>query len=142
MYGFGWQHKSQNQSNLDLSVPKKQNMLQYEYARSALKIGLWLEKKLGVNPYKFGMIGSTDSHTALATAGEDNFFGKHSGSEPGPKRWEHPMAKIGDKKYEGWSMVSSGYAAVWAKENTRAAIFDAMMRKETYTSPIWYTPKK
>ena len=117
-------------------------MLQYEYARSALKIGLWLEKKLGVNPYKFGMIGSTDSHTALATAGEDNFFGKHSGSEPGPKRLEHPMAKIGDKKYEGWSMVSSGYAAVWAKENTRAAIFDAMMRKETYTSPIWYTPKK
>ena len=109
-------------------------MLQYEYARSALQIGLELEKKLGVNPYKFGMIGSTDSHTALATAGEDNFFGKHSGSEPGPKRWEHPMAQVGDKKYEGWSMVSSGYAAVWAKENTRAAIFDAMMRKETYAT--------
>jgi len=109
-------------------------MLQYEYARSALQIGLQLEKELGVNPYKFGMIGSTDSHTGLATAGEDNFFGKHSGAEPGPKRWEHPMAQVGDKKYEGWSMVSSGYAAVWAKENTRAAIFDAMMRKETYAT--------
>jgi hypothetical protein len=93
-----------------------------------------MEEKLGVNPYKFGMIGSTDSHTGLATAGEDNFFGKHSGAEPGPKRWEHPMAQVGDKKYEGWSMVSSGYAAVWAKENTREAIFDAMMRKETYAT--------
>jgi hypothetical protein len=127
-------YETWDQGNLDLSVPKEQDMLQYEYARSALKIGLQLEKKLGVNPYKFGMIGSTDSHTALATAGEDNFFGKHSGAEPGPKRWEHPMAQVGDKKYEGWSMVSSGYAAVWAKENTRAAIFDAMMRKETYAT--------
>jgi hypothetical protein len=127
-------YETWDQGNLDLSVPKKKDMLQYEYARSALRIGLQLEKKLGINPYKFGMIGSTDSHTALATAGEDNFFGKHSGSEPGPKRWEHPMAQVGDKKYEGWSMVSSGYAAVWAKKNTRAAIFDAMMRKETYAT--------
>ena len=127
-------YETWDQGNLDLSVAKKQNMLQYEYARSALQIGLQLEKKLGVNPYKFGMIGSTDSHTGLATAGEDNFFGKHSGSEPGPKRWEHPMAQVGDQNYEGWSMVSSGYAAVWAKENTRAAIFDAMNRKETYAT--------
>jgi hypothetical protein len=127
-------YETWDQGNLDLSVAKKPDMLQYEYARSALKIGLELEQKLGVNPYKFGMIGSTDSHTALTTAGEDNFFGKHSGVEPGPKRWEHPMAQVGDKKYEGWSMVASGYAAVWAKENTRAAIFDAMMRKETYAT--------
>jgi len=127
-------YETWDQGNLDLSVEKEPDMLQYEYARSALQIGLQLEKELGVNPYKFGMIGSTDSHTALATAGEDNFFGKHSGAEPDPKRWEHPMAQVGDKKYEGWSMVSSGYAAVWAKENTRAAIFDAMRRKETYAT--------
>ncbi len=127
-------YETWDQGNLDLSAMKKQDMLQYEYARSALQIGLKLEQDLGVNPYKFGMIGSTDSHTGLATAGEDNFFGKHSGAEPGPKRWEHPMAQVGDKKYEGWSMVSSGYAAVWAKENTRAAIFDAMKRKETYAT--------
>jgi hypothetical protein len=127
-------YETWDQGNLDLSVMKENDMLQYEYARSALQIGLLLEKELGVNPYKFGMIGSTDSHTGLATAGEDNFFGKHSGAEPGPQRWEHPMAQVGDKKYEGWSMVSSGYAAVWAKENTRAAIFDAMMRKETYAT--------
>ncbi|KPJ78124.1 MAG: hypothetical protein AMJ54_05130 [Deltaproteobacteria bacterium SG8_13] len=127
-------YETWDQGNLDLSVPKKNDMLRYEYARSALQTGLELEKRLGINPYKFGMIGSTDSHTALATAGEDNFFGKHSGAEPGPKRWEHPMAQVGDAKYEGWSMVSSGYAAVWAKENTRAAIFDAMKRKETYAT--------
>ena len=57
-------------------------MLQYEYARSGLKLGLKLEQDLGVNPFKFGMIGSTDSHTSLATADQDNFFGKHSGAEP------------------------------------------------------------
>jgi hypothetical protein len=127
-------YETWDQGNLDLSVRKEQEMLQYEYARSALNIGLQLEQKLGVNPYKFGLIGSTDSHTALATAQEDNFFGKHSGAEPGPKRWEHPMAQLGDAKYEGWSMASSGLAAVWAQENSRKAIFDAMMRKETYAT--------
>jgi hypothetical protein len=80
------------------------------------------------------MIGATDSHTGLATAEEDNFFGKHSGAEPSPDRWKHPMAKIGDLSYESYDMVASGLAAVWAKENTRQAIFDAMMRKETYAT--------
>ncbi|TFG65524.1 MAG: DUF3604 domain-containing protein [Nitrospirales bacterium] len=127
-------YETWDQGNLDLSVMKKPEMLQYEYARSALQLGLQLEGELGVNPYKFGMIGSTDSHTGLATAEEENFFGKHSGAEPNPKRFEHPMAQVGDKKYEGWSMVSSGYAGVWAKENTREAIWDAMMRKETYAT--------
>jgi hypothetical protein len=127
-------YETWDQGNLDLSVIKQNNMLQYEYARTALQNGLVLEEKLGVNPYKFGMIGSTDSHTGLATAEEANFFGKHSGAEPSPNRWEHPMAQVGDKKYEGWAMVSSGYAAVWAKENTRKALFDAMMRKETYAT--------
>jgi hypothetical protein len=127
-------YETWDQGNLDLSELKENDMLQYEYARSALQIGLHLERELGINPYKFGMIGSTDSHTALATAGENNFFGKHSGAEPGPERYAHPMAEVNGKKYEGWSMVSSGYAAVWATENTREAIFDAMMRKETYAT--------
>jgi hypothetical protein len=127
-------YETWDQGNLDLSVMKQDDMLQYEYARSALQIGLQTQASLGVNPYKFGMIGSTDSHTGLATAEEENFFGKHSGAEPGPKRWEHPMAKVGDAEYTGWSMVSSGYAGVWATENTRAALFDAMMRKETYAT--------
>ena len=120
--------------NLDLSVPKKDDMLQYEYARTALQTGLQLEKELGVNPYKFGMIGSTDSHTGLATTEEENFFGKHSGVEPGPERYLHPMAKTETGVYESWNMVCSGLAGVWARENTREALFDAMMRKETYAT--------
>ena len=120
--------------NLDLSVLKKNEMLRYEYARSALKTGLRLENKLGTNPYQFGMIGSTDSHTGLATAEEDNFIGKHSGGEPNKDRYKHPMAKVGDVEYKGYSMVASGWAAVWAQENTRESIFDAMQRKETYAT--------
>jgi len=127
-------YETWDQGNLDLSAAKEDEMLQYEYARSALQIGMQLEQRLGVNPYKFGMVGSTDSHTGLATAQEDNFFGKHSGAEPSAQRWEHPMAQLGDKKYEGYAMVSSGLAAVWAQENTREAIFDAMQRKETYAT--------
>jgi len=120
--------------NLNLSVPKTDDMLQYEYAREALKNGLALEEKFGENPYKFGMIGSTDSHTSLATAEEDNFFGKHSGSEPSALRMDHAMAKMGDYEYEGWSVSASGYTAVWAKDNTREALFDAMERKEVYAT--------
>ena len=123
-----------DQGNLDLSELKTNDMLQHEYTRSALKLGLRMEKNLGTNPYKFGLIGSTDSHTGLATAQEDNFFGKHSGGEPGPERYKHPMAKMGDLEYAGYSPLSSGYAAVWAQENTRESIFDAMQRKETYAT--------
>jgi hypothetical protein len=113
---------------------KKNEMLRFEYARSGLKTGLRLEDKLGTNPYQFGMIGSTDSHTALAAIEEDNFFGKHSGGEPSKERYAHPMAKVGDLEYAGYSMVSSGWAAVWANENTRESIFDAMKRRETYAT--------
>ena len=123
-----------DQGNLDLSVMKKNEMLRFEYARSALQTGLRLEDKLGTNPYQFGMIGSTDSHTGLATAEEDNFFGKHSGCEPNKDRYKHPMARMGDKEYKGYSPLASGWAAVWAEENTRASIFDAMQRKETYAT--------
>ncbi|MHC4750533.1 MAG: DUF3604 domain-containing protein [Planctomycetota bacterium] len=127
-------YETWDQGNLDLTELKKKEMLQYEYGRPALAIGLELKQKLGVNPYKFGFVGSTDSHTGLATAQEDNFFGKHSGTEPSAKRVEHPMAKVGDLEYAGWSMTSSGLAAVWARENTRKALFDAMRNKETYAT--------
>ena len=127
-------YETWDQGNLDLSAPKNDDMLQYEYARTALQTGLQLQQALGVNPFKFGMIGSTDSHTGLATAEEENFFGKHSGTEPGPERYKHPMAETPTGRYESWEMVGSGLAAVWAKENTREALFDAMMRKETYAT--------
>mgnify|MGYP001815312427 FL=1 len=91
--------------NLNMSVAKKDDMLQYEYAREALKNGLKLEQRHGINPYKFGMVGSTDSHTSLATAQEDNFFGKHSGTEPGPERPEHVVAKFGDNAMYALSLI-------------------------------------
>ena len=127
-------YETWDKGNLDLSTPKENGMLQYEYARTALQTGLQIGQKTGTNPYKFGMIGSTDSHTALATAQEDNFFGKHSGTEPSAARYQHPMAKTDKGTYESWDMVASGLAAVWARENTREALFDAMMRKETYAT--------
>ncbi len=120
--------------NLDLSAAKTPDMLPREYAREALKNGLLLESRLGTNPYKFGMVGSTDSHTGLSTAEEDNFFGKHPGGEPSPGRVEHPFTKTAVGSFEGWQTVASGMAAVWATENTREAIFDAMQRREVYAT--------
>ena len=127
-------YETWDKGNLNLSVAKTDDMLQYEYAREALKNGLKLEKQLGTNPYKFGMVGSTDSHTALATAAEENFFGKHSGNEPSGERSEGIVAKFGDATVFDWELVASGYAGVWATENTREGIFDAMMRKEVYAT--------
>jgi hypothetical protein len=118
--------------NLDLTAAKTEDMLQYEYAREALKNGLLLERRNGTNPYKFGMVGSTDSHTGLATAEEDNFFGKATNAEPKPGRMLHPFMKTENGAIEGYKLVSSGYTGVWARENTRAAIWDAMKRKEVY----------
>ncbi|MCJ7528954.1 MAG: DUF3604 domain-containing protein, partial [Methyloceanibacter sp.] len=129
-------YETWDRSNLNGTEPKTPDMLKYEYAREALKSGLALQAKLGVNPYKFGMIGSTDSHTSLSTAEEDNFFGKHSGVEPEPHRWEHVVIDSPDPKFvvKGWQQAASGLAVVWAAENTREAIFDAMKRKETYAT--------
>ena len=120
--------------NLDLSEAKKPEMLQYEYTREALKNGLLLEARLGTNPYKFGLVGSTDSHTGLSTSEEDNFFGKHAGTEPSPERMNHPFTKTANGEFKGWQTVASGLAAVWATENTREAIFDAMARREVYAT--------
>jgi len=120
--------------NLDLSEAKTDDMLQYEYAREALKNGLKLEATLGTNPYKFGLQGATDSHTSLPTTEEDNFFGKHSGVEPSPTRLQHPFAATDKGRIEGWEQLASGLTAVWATENSREAIFDAMDRKEVYAT--------
>ncbi|MFT5784150.1 MAG: hypothetical protein ACI9JE_001473, partial [Candidatus Krumholzibacteriia bacterium] len=114
--------------NLDVSEAKTDDMLAGEYAREALKNGLKIEEKRGTNPYKFGMIGATDSHTSLATAEEENFFGKHTGYEPNAARMSHPFMKTANGSIVGWQMVASGLAAVWATENTRESIFDAMQR--------------
>jgi hypothetical protein len=125
-----------DKSNLDGSVAKTKDMLEYEYARSALKNGLALEAKLGVNPYKFGMIGSSDAHTGLSAMEEDNFFGKTAPQEPSPERmtkafFKNPKTGV---TVMDWEVGASGYAAVWAMENTRESIFDAMQRRETYAT--------
>jgi hypothetical protein len=126
-----------DKGNLDLSELKKPEMLEFEYARAALRNGLKLEKELGVNPYKFGMVGSTDSHTGLAAVEEDNFFGKTSSAEPSAGRAEHPFIKNQTHPgvvVMGWETSASGYAGVWATDNTREALWDAMQRKETYAT--------
>ena len=121
-------------NNLLGNQPKVSSMFAGEYVREALKRGLLLEAKMGANPYKFGLIGSTDSHTALATADEDQFFGKHSGNEPNATRATQAQNLGNGKGRFGWHYLASGYAAVWAKANTRAAIFDAMARREVYAT--------
>ena len=120
--------------NLSMEASKTNAMFAGEYVREALKRGLAIEARTGVNPYKFGMIGSTDSHTALATGDENNFFGKRSGVEPRAGRATEGQ-NLGSRQGRfGWHYLAGGYAGVWAKANTRAAIFDAMMRREVYAT--------
>lgn len=120
--------------NLTLSRAKADPMYAGEYLREALKRGLSIEQRTGVNPYKFGMIGSTDNHTSLATGDEDNFFGKHTGNEPSAVRANAPQNLGTQVGRFGWNYLAGGYAAVWARANTRAEIFDAMMRREVYAT--------
>src|SRR5688572_14469178 len=117
-----------DKANLDGSEAKKPEMLEFEYARSALKTGLLLERQLGTNPYKFGLIGSTDAHTGLAAVEEENFFGKTTPQEPSPERMTATFMNnpATGARVMDWEVGSSGYAAVWAAENTRESIWDAM----------------
>ena len=122
--------------NISGKVAKTPDMLPKEYARPALKEGLRLERKLGVNPFKFGMIGSTDNHTALPTSREENNFSKASFVEPSPDRAFHALIKGASPELSMMEadVGASGLAAVWARENTREAIWDAMARKEVYAT--------
>ena len=122
--------------NLSGRVPKTPEMLQYEYARSALRVGLQLERELGVNPFKLGMYGTTDSHTAIPTSREENYFGKMAHTEPSPDRHNSEVVPAEDPALRILTAQesASGLAAVWAHENTREAIFDAVARKEVYAT--------
>jgi len=120
--------------NATLQETKTNAMLAGEYVREALKRGLAIEKETGVNPYKLGLIGSTDSHTGLATGDEDNFFGKHAVVEPSAERAVAVQKRKGELEILGWHYLAGGYAGVWSTENTREALFDAMMRKEVYAT--------
>ena len=120
--------------NIDGSAAKEDWMLQYEYARSALKLGLRIGAEVGANPYKFGLSAATDSHTALATTREENYFGKYQHTEPSPIRHEREVIPAADPSLRIMTSqeVASGLTGVWARENTREAILDAMKRKEVY----------
>jgi hypothetical protein len=123
-------------ANLSMVTKTTKSQLPGSYVRDALKRGLLLYNKTGANPYKFGVIGSSDSHTGIVAGDESEFYGKHSSSEPSPKRWDRPVSKSqnGVLINPGWKMASAGLAAVWAPQNTREGIFDAMQRKETYAT--------
>jgi hypothetical protein len=130
-YGIaGWEY-----GNLTLEdAPETPEMRPTMYLRSGLMQGLAHQQTLGVNPFKFGMIGGTDVHNSLTSIEEDNFFGKHVIQEPRPERWKH-IAKQGfGKTRYTWQYTAAGYAAVWATENTREALWDAMKRKEVYAT--------
>ncbi len=102
-----------------------------DYVRSALRLGLSIEERIGFNPYRFGLIGSTDAHTGVASAEEPNFWGKlATDSIPENKLGN----RIGRGGVNGWSMSASGLAAVWAEENTREAILEAFRRREVYAT--------
>ena len=116
-------------------TPKKPGMIAGEYAREALKNGLKVEQDLGTNPFKFGMAGGTDTHNGLVAAEEDNFFAKFPSAEPRPDRWDEDAMNFGPNRIvKGWEMTAAGYTAVWATGNTRAELWDAMMRRETYAT--------
>ncbi len=122
--------------------PKTRDMLPREYAREAYKRGLQYEQRLGVNPYKFGLIGSTDSHTSLATTQENNYYGKATPAEPSSDHARFDEKITGYLQEPGGpditirhlQTLASGLAAVWATDNTREALWDALKRKEVYAT--------
>jgi hypothetical protein len=120
--------------NLGGTVLHKDSFFKGEYCREALKLGMKLEQDLGINPFKFGLIGGTDQHIGLMAIDEDNYFGMSPIDEPKPNRWQEVFTHIGDVKVTFGEASASGYAAIWATENTREALWDAMKRKETYAT--------
>ena len=128
---FAQNYELWDRGNL-VQEPKKPGMIQYEYLREALKNGLKVEQDLGANPFKYGMVGGTDTHNGLTAAEEDNFFAKFPSAEPRPDRWDEDAMKFGERVVKGWEMTGAGYTAVWATGNTREELWDAMKRRETY----------
>ncbi len=109
-------------------------MLQYEYIREALKQGMKLEEKLGTNPFKYGMAGGTDTHLGIMAPEEENLFGKTASQEPKADRWSEYFLLTEQVKTRDLQMTAAGWTGVWATENTREALWDAMKRKETYAT--------
>ena len=125
-----------DRSNVGMLAKHQDSWFKGEYVRAALKMGLQIEEKIGVNPYQLGMIGSSDQHNSLSDVSEDNFAGKFTTPKRDENRWKHsilPETALPQVYYE-WELAASGYAAVWANENTREAVFDSILRRETYAT--------
>ncbi len=125
--------------NFNKMEPAKDSVLHGNYVRSALKLGLELDAKLGANPYKAGLIGGNDAHVGVVTTREDNFFGEFANGLPSPDRWKTPLAMIDNDPKQGpvmsvWGEQAAGLGGVWARENTREGIWDALKRKEVYAT--------
>lgn len=118
-----------DKGNISLSAPKESWMLRYEYARSSLLEGLKHQARMGANPFKFGMVGASDSHTGYSAVAEHDFWGKFPESEPSAGRVEEKMVGI---LQESWELGATGLSAVWAPDNSRESIFAAFKRREVY----------
>ncbi len=119
--------------------PAQNSVLHANYIRSALKLGLELDAKLGANPYQSGLIGGNDAHIGVVTTRQDNFFGEFANGLPSPERWKTPLVMLHNDPKQGplisvWGEQAAGLGGVWARENTREGIFDALKRKEVYAT--------
>lgn len=126
-----------DKGNLGIQKLKTKEMLKTEYLREALKDGIKIEEQIGVNPFKYGIAGGTDTHIGLTSAEDDNYWGKFKIQEPSKERWSELSAQ--NKKnlnitIKGWEYSANGTTAVWATSNSREAIWDGMKRKETYAT--------
>ncbi|MGI9220018.1 MAG: DUF3604 domain-containing protein [Woeseiaceae bacterium] len=115
-------------------IPKEEGQLEHEYWRQALASGLRLESELGTNPFKYGANAASDTHTGFSSTEENQYLGKFKTLEPRADRWDFPVIEGPTATVWGWEQAASGIMGVWATENTREAIWDAMHRRETFAT--------